>query len=399
MRKKSFRYGMWSVLAILVVGVLLIAFRPKPIAVDLAEVREQEVRITVSDEGNAEVREVYRISAPVAGRLLRVKGEVGDIVIAGTTELARIEPAAPVFLDVRTEAEARAALEAARASNSLAAAEWERAQAELEFAGVELDRSRSLFAKGTIAKQKLDDAEREHRVAGADLLTAQARLDQRMHEFEVAKARLVSPAARAEDRKDCECLVLRAPVDGEILRVLEESEITLEAGAGIVEIGDPRNLQIVVDLLSEDAVRVVPGLNATIDGWGGAPLKAIVRRIEPYGYTKVSALGIDEQRVDVLLDLIDPPESWSRLGHGYRVDVSIILQELNALAVPIGAIYREGKDWATFVIEDGRARQKMIELGSRNAEVAEVVSGLSRGDQVILYPSDQVTDGIRIEQR
>ena len=400
MGNKSFRYVLWSGAAIAVAGALVFVFRPQPIAIDFSEIREDRIQITVSDEGHAEVREVYRISAPVTGRLLRVQGEVGDPVVAGKTEIARIEPAAPVFLDVRTETEARAAIEAARASNSLAAAEWERAQAELQFAATELERSRDLFARGTIAKQKLDDAERAHRVAGADLLTAQARLDQRMHELKVAQAKLVSPVSIANDSNSvCECLVLRAPVDGEILRVLEESETTIAVGAGIMEIGDPRNLQIVVDLLSEDAVRVTPGLRAIIDGWGGPPLQAIVRRVEPYGYTKVSALGIDEQRVDVLLDLIDPPEVWTRLGHGYRIDVTIILEENNALAIPIGAIYRVGEEWATFVIEDERAYQRLIELGSRNIEKAQVISGLESGDLVVLHPSDQISDGTRIRPR
>lgn len=400
MGNKSFRYVLWSGAAIAVAGALVFAFRPQPITVDFAEIREDLVRITVSDEGNAEVREVYRVSAPVTGRLLRVQGEVGDPVVAGKTELARIEPVAPVFLDVRTETEARAAIEAARASNSLAAAEWERAQAELQFAATELERSRNLFARGTIAKQKLDDAERAHRVAGADLLTAQARLDQRMHEFEVAQAKLVSPVSINNDNNSvCECLVLRAPVDGEILRVIEESETTLAVGAGIVEIGNPRNLQIVVDLLSEDAVRVTAGLGAVIDGWGGPLLQAVVRRVEPYGYTKVSALGIDEQRVDVLLDLIDPPEVWARLGHGYRIDVSIILEEINTLAIPIGAIYRVDQEWATFVLEDGRARQRLIQLGARNMEKAQVIAGLEPGELVVLHPSDQVQDGKRVSSR
>jgi len=399
MGTKSFRYILWGGIFIVIAAALAYAFRPQPLSVDLATVQSERIRISVTDEGHAEVREVYRISAPLKGRLLRVKGEVGDKVVAGESEVARIEPDVPVFLDVRTEAEARAALEAARSNNALAAAEWERAHAEMEFTSNELERSRSLFSKGTISKQKLDEAERAHRVAGADLLTAQARLDQRMHEFEVAKAKLVSPTSVIRNKGDCECLVLRAPVSGEILRVFEESETTVNAGAGIVEIGDPRNLQIVVDLLSEDAVKVTPGLSAVVDGWGGPPLRAVVRRVEPYGYTKVSALGIDEQRVDVLADLVDPPEVWARLGHGYRVDVTIVLEDIEALAVPLGAIFRVGDDWAAFVLRDGRARQQLIKLGSRNADKAQVVEGLAEGDVVVLHPSDQITDGVRIASR
>jgi HlyD family secretion protein len=181
--------------------------------------------------------------------------------------------------------------------------------------------------------------------------------------------------------------------------VLEESETTLPAGAGILEIGDPRDLQIVVDLLSEDAVKVLAGMPAIIEGWGGPALNAIVRRVEPFGYTKVSALGIDEQRVDVLLELIGPPDSWARLRHGYRVDVTIVLKEVEGVAAPLGAVFRTGDTWSVFTENEGRAVLRSVELGARNADYAEVISGLEAGARVILYPSDQVTDGALIEAR
>ena len=399
MKSKAFRFVLWGGAGLAVLGALIFAFRPQPAAVDLATVQEERVLITIADEGKAEVRDIYRVSSPVTGRLLRVQADVGDPVVAGETEVARIEPAAPVFLDVRTETEARATVEAAKARHSVAIAEWERAHAERVFTTNEVDRSRTLFGNGTISKQKLDVAERAHRVAGADLLTAQARLDQRMHELEVAEAKLVSPLSTDGKPLGCECLILRAPVSGEILQIIQESETTVNAGTGILEIGNPRELEIVVDLLSEDAVLITPGLTAIVDGWGGTPLQAVVRRVEPYGYTKVSALGIDEQRVDVLLDLVDPPIAWTRLGHGYRVDASIVLKDIQALAVPLGAVFRVGDAWATFVLENGRAKQTTIELGSRNADKAEIVSGLKSGDQVILYPSDQISDGVQIVSR
>ena len=399
MAQKSFRYLLWGGVAAAVVGGFVFAFRPQPVAVDMAPVRQDRIVVTVGDEGKAEVREVYRISAPVAGHLLRVQQEVGDRVVAGVTEVARIEPSAPVFLDVRTETEARAALRAARARKDLAEAERARAQAELEYTATEVERSRSLFARGTIAKQRLDDDERAYRVAAAELLTAQARRDQAQHEFEVAEAKLVPPTANGRSNDDCECLVLRAPVNGEILQVIEESETTLASGDGIVEIGDPGDLQIVVDLLSEDAVKVVPGQAAVIDGWGGPPLNAVVRRVEPFGYTKVSALGIEEQRVDVLLDLADPPEQWERLGHGYRVDVEILLQDTEALTVPLGAIFRGEESWSVFVQREGTAVLQAVELGLRNADKAAVIGGLQEGDVVVLHPSEQIVDGTLIVAR
>ena len=395
--RKSFRYFLWIGVAAIAAAALAYAFRPQPVLVDLATVDRNRIVVSVGDEGVAEIRDVYRVSAPVAGHLLRVEREVGDTVVAGVTELARIEPSAPVFLDIRTQTEARAAVEAAKAQNDLAAAEWERAQAELEYMSSEVARSRSLFARGTIAKQRLDEAERSYRVAAADLLTAQARRDQSRHELQVAEARLVSPTAAAAAA--CECLVVRAPVDGQILQIIQESETTIGAGDGIVEIGDPGDLQVVVDLLSEDAVKVSEGLAAVIDGWGGPPLNAVVRRVEPFGYTQVSALGIEEQRVDVVLDLVDPPGLWQRLGHGYRVDVRVVLQEVDAVSIPLGAIFRIGESWAAYAVAEGTAVLRELELGARNTDRAEVLGGLKQGDRVVLHPPETIADGTAVLPR
>ncbi|RVU38961.1 HlyD family efflux transporter periplasmic adaptor subunit [Hwanghaeella grinnelliae] len=399
MKAALFRVLFWGVIAAILIAGLVYAFIPRPLPVDLSTIEKDRITVAVTDEGKAEVREIYRITAPVAGRLMRVGLEVGDKVKAGATELARIEPSAPVFLDVRTEAEARAAVEVAKAAKTLADAEWKRAQAEEEFTSTELERSRSLFTRGTVPKQRLDEAERAYRVAAADLLTAQARRDQSQHELEVAEAKLVSPTAPSDDGGSCECLVLRAPVDGEVLQVIEESETSLAPGNGIIEIGDPKDLQIRVDLLSEDAVLVKPGLAARVDGWGGGPLRAVVRRVEPFGYTKVSALGIEEQRVDVLLDIADPAEEWKRLGHGYRVDVSIFLHDVEDLAVPTAALFRSGTSWAVFQAVDGKAVLRTVELGHRNAEKAQVLGGLAEGDAVIMNPPDTVAEGSLIEMR
>ena len=399
MTTASRRLTVWGFIALLVAGALVYAFRPQPLPVDLAAVEERRLTVTIEEEGEAEVREVYGLSAPVGGRLLRIKAEVGDRVVAGETELARIEPAAPAFLDLRSESEARATVEAARSARDLAQAEVTRSQAELAFAETELTRARSLFSRGTVAKRQLDEAERAHRVAAADLLTAQASFDMRQHELEVAEARLLSPEQTLEEPQACACVVLRAPVDGEVLQVLRESETVVSPGDTLLEIGDPRDLQIVVDLLSEDAVKIAPGQTAVISGWGGPDLSAVVRRIEPYGYTKVSALGIEEQRVDVLLDLADPPESWQRLGHGYRVDVAVVMHDATALTVPLGALFRDGDRWMVFREEEGRARAVAVEIGHRNQTHAELLGGLSAGDRVVLYPTDRVSEGSLIEQR
>lgn len=394
-----FRVIFWGAIGAILIAGLVYAFLPRPVGVDMAAIGKERVTVAVGDEGKAEVREVYRLTAPVAGRLMRVGLEVGDKVKAGQTELARIEPAAPVFLDVRTETEARAAIEVAESAKDLADAELKRAQAEEDYTSTELERSRSLFTRGTVPKQRLDEAERAYRVAAADLLTAQARRDQARHELEVAKAKLVSPTSPEARSNSCECLVLRAPVDGEVLQVIEESETSLSPGAGIVEVGDPNDLQVRVDLLSEDAVLVKPGQAAVVSGWGGKPLNAVVRRVEPFGYTKVSALGVEEQRVDVLLDIIDPHEDWDRLGHGYRVDVSIFLHDVEDLAVPTAALFRSGPAWAVFTAKDGKANLQLLELGHRNAEWAQVLKGLAPGDSVILNPSETISEGALVEPR
>jgi HlyD family secretion protein len=399
MTTASRRLVIWGLIALLVAAGLGYAFRPQAVAVDLAVIETSPLRVTVEEEGQAEVREVYSLSAPISGRLLRIKAEVGDPVTAGETELARIEPAEPAFLDIRSESEARAAVEAARAARDLAQADLTRSQAELAFAESELERARSLFTRGTVSKRTLDQAERAHRVAAAGLLTAQATLDVRSHELEVAEARLTPPSETSGQGEDCECLTLRAPVDGEVLQVLQESETVVQAGQPLVEMGDPRDLQVVVDLLSEDAVKVEPGQAAIISGWGGPDLAALVRRVEPYGYTKVSALGIEEQRVDVLLDLTDPPEDWARLGHGYRVDVAILLHDREVLSLPLGALFREGGDWKVFRLEEGRARAVTVKIGLRNQNHAELLEGLEPGDRVVLYPTDRVVEGAAIEPR
>lgn len=399
MRLATPQMVIWGGIGILLVVAFAYAFRPQPERVDLAIAEQGRLLVSVGDEGQTQVREIYTLAAPVHGRLMRLQGKVGDGVRQGVSELAKIEPAKPAFLDVRSESEARATVKAAEAGLMLAEAEWERAKAELAFASSEFERAHALFKRGTVAQQKLDVMQRAHRVAGAEVLTAQASLDRRRHELELARAKLLSREQLDEMGQGCNCLVMRAPVDGRILRVFEESETVVEAGTPLLEIGNPRDLEVVVDLLSADAVKVMPGQQALISGWGGEDLRAVVRRVEPYGYTKVSALGIDEQRVDVLLSLADPHDAWRRLGHGYRVDVSITLEEADVLRVPLGALFRDQGGWAVYALRDGQARLQPVELGLRNALHAEVRAGLAEGEAVVLHPGDAIRDGTAIEKR
>jgi len=391
----------WGPLVVVLVGVLVWLFRPAAVAVDVLEVDRGPLMVSVSDEGETRVRDVYAVSAPVPGLLRRISLEVGDEVIADQTVVARIEPSDPSFLDVRSAAEARAGVDAAAAARSHAAAQVRRAQAELDFAQAELERIRALARSHTVSANDLDAAERRAKTADAVLAEARAERKMRESEYQVAQARLLTPATSRQHAPDCECVTVFSPVSGTVLRIVTESEGVVPSGAPLVEVGDPDQLEVVVDLLSADAVRVQAGQRVIIEAWGGdQPLQGRVRRIEPFGFTKVSALGIEEQRVNVVIDITEPRETWQRLGHGYRVEPRIVLWEAqDVLRVPLSALFRHGEQWAVFVEKGGRAELRPIEVGQGNGLEAEVRSGLEAGDNVVLHPGDRVSPGARLVRR
>ena len=399
MRTARKRLAIWGSLAVLLVVGLVYALRPQPVPVDLATVKTGPLRVTVDEEGETRVREVYTLHAPLRGQLQRITAEAGDHVKAGETLLGQIEPAAPAFLDVRTEAEQRAAVEAAGAAYNLAAAELNKAKADLAFAEAERGRARQLMARNTISKRTLDDAERIYNVAQANLATAEAALNVRRHELSQARSRLLSRQEIRSRSGPCECVSLIAPVNGVVLRVMRRSEGVVAAGTPLLEIGDPDDMEILVNLLSEDAVKLKPGQKAFVTNWGGEDLNAIVRRIEPFGQTEVSALGIEEQRVDVVLDFADPPVRWRALGHGYRADVQIILFEGQVLKLPLGALFRQKDQWSVFTIVEGHARLRSVVVGHRNNLEVEIRDGLLPGERVILYPSDRIAEGAAVVER
>ncbi|MCA1408353.1 HlyD family efflux transporter periplasmic adaptor subunit [Ensifer sp. IC3342] len=393
------RLVIWGGLLALLVAGIAYALRPQPIPVDLATAEKGLLRVTIDEEGETRVRDVYTLHAPLRGQLQRITAEAGDLVEAGKTQLAQIEPAPPAFLDVRIEAELQAAVEAARAAHNLAAAELNKSKADLTFAEGERARARLLIERRTISQRALEDAERAHNVAQANLATAEAALKVREHELHQAQSRLLSRQEIRSLRDDCECMSVTAPVSGVVLQIMRRSEGVVEAGTPLLDIGDPADLEIVANFLSEDAVQIRPDQKAIITGWGGEDLNAVVRRVEPFGQTEVSALGIEEQRVDVVLDFADPPERWRSLGHGYRVDVRVILFEGEVLKLPLGALFRQGDEWAVFVAAEGRAQLRRVAVGQRNTLSVEIREGLGPGDRVILYPSDRIKDGIAIVER
>ena len=352
----------------------------------------------MDEEGKTRIKDVYTVSAPITGKLVRLSLEAGDRVKKDVTTVAIIEPMAPAFLDVRATRELEAQLEAAKASVALAEAEINQAAAELQFAQSELGRAQSLIKTKTISERALERARIDVDTRQASLTRAKANLDVRKRELESAQARLIGPeeAWKGEVPVGC-CVTVRAPVNGRVLRLIQESERVVAAGTPLLEIGDPDNLELVVDLLSVDAVKVIEGATASIDGWGGTPLLAKVTRVEPAGFTKVSALGIEEQRVRTILTLQNAPEFPDRLGHEFRVFAKITIhQSPDALRVPISALFRKGEKWAVYVIERGRARTVPVEIGQRNAGFAEVLKGLPEGTAVILHPSDRIVDGVSV---
>lgn len=384
-----------AVLALL--GLAVWALLPRPVEVELAAISPRTIAVTVEEEGTAEIREVFVVSAPIAGRLRRSDLHAGDPVVAGKTVVAAIGPAAPALLDARSRAVAEASLAAAEAAVDLARAQLVQARATLDFRRAEADRAAALFDRAAIARHVLDLALLERATAEAALQSAEASLAVRGRERDSAAAVLDGAAAAAAEA--C-CVTVTAPVSGQVLRVLTEDEQVVGPATPLVEIGDPADLRVRVDLLSRDAVRVRPGAEARITGWGGPDLTAVVERIEPAAETRVSALGIDEQRVQVLLRLTGDAQGRQGLGHGYRVVARITLITVpEALSIPVGALFRDGSDWATFVVKDGKADLRRIALGERDDEFAQVVQGLAAGDEVILHPSDLVSAGVSVTAR
>ncbi len=393
------RIVIWGVLAAAVGAGIVYSFRPRPVAVDVATVARGMLRVTIDDDGETRVRHVYTLQAPLTGDLDRITADPGDPVTAGRTVLARIVPAPPSMLDTRTMAEREAAVGAAVAAKAQAAAERDRAETTLVFARTERDRARRLLPRRAISQREADDAERAFRAAEAGLAAARAALELRDQELAAARARLLPRDAARRAAPAGEVVRVTAPVSGVVLRVIRRSAGIVAAGAALLDIGDPHQLEIVIDPLSEDAVRMRQGEAAIVTGWGGPDLHAVIRRIDPVGRMEVSALGIEEQRVDVVLDLTDPPARWQALGDGYRVDVHVITFQGDVLRVPLGALVRMGDGWAVYVDDRGVARRRAVTVGARGGLEAEIRAGLAPGQRVVLYPGERIRDGTRIAIR
>ena len=400
MTANSKRIVIWTAVSAIIVIALVFSFMPRAVMVDLVEVEPGPMVVTLDEEGETRVHDVYTLSAPVSGRVQRINWLVGDPVTANETVLAQIEPGDPSFLDPRSEAQARAAIQAAEAARDLASAAVKDAEAQYEFARAEYARMQELVKEGSVSKRDLDSAERDYKARHAGLDTARAALQVRSYELEVARAQLVSPLETQGSHEACDCIPIRAPVSGRILQITDRSERVVREGDVLMKIGDPKDLEIVVDYLSMDAVKMEAGQRVIIDNWGGEhPLEGGVRLVEPFGFLKISALGIEEQRVNVIVDFAGE-DGWERLGHGYQVETRVVLWEDDGvLAVPLTALFRDGDKWAMFVEVDGRAVLRHVEVGQKNGVFAEIREGVAASERVVMHPSDRVSDGTRIRSR
>ncbi|MBL4598430.1 MAG: HlyD family efflux transporter periplasmic adaptor subunit [Rhizobiaceae bacterium] len=394
------RLGLLTIiLAIGAGGYLMI--RPQPVSVDVVEIVRGDIETTVDEEGKTRVKDVYRISAPMTGKLERLSVKVGDYLAAGE-RIARIRSVDPPIRDLRTRRELAAATKAARAMVLLSGAEIAKANSSLSFARSDLERAKRLVKSKTITVRRLEQAELEVAVKEALVTEANANLELRRRQLESAQARQLQPIdlSTAVTEDQC-CVALVTPVAGSVLQLFAESERVVLAGSHILDVGNIKDLEIVVDLLSADAVTITAGTQARIEDWGGKEiLNARVRSVDPAGFTKISALGIEEQRVNVILDITDPKKAWEKLGHSYRVTVRVITShKTDVLRIPISALFRVENNWASYVDENGTSTLKLLKLGNFSLTHAEVLSGLEQGEKVIVFPSDQITDGSMIEIR
>lgn len=370
---------------------------PKPVIVETGVVARAPLTVHVSEEGKTRVRNRYVVAAPVAGRMRRVPLKPGDTVEAGKTVLTVIEPVVAPLLDPRARVQAEAVVSMQEAARQQASASLEAARAALKMAEADRDRMRSVRKDGTISESDRDKMEADASIKAAETRAAEFSLQVIDHELAQARAVLQRPDVSTAGN----LVEVKSPVSGRVLNVYQESETVVAPGTRILEVGDPADIEIEAEILSRDAVTIKTGDSVEIEQWGGqTTLKGRVRRIEPAAFTKISALGVEEQRVYVLADLVDPPEAAKALGDRYRVEVRVAVWHADdVLVVPAGALFREGNTWMTFVYQNGSAKHVTVEAGHTDGRFTEVLSGLKAGDKVLLHPPDTVKDGTAVTER
>lgn len=378
----------------LLVALVIVGLWPESVLVEAGAVSRGELRVTVDEEGMTRLRHRYVLSAPVAGQMQRIDLKPGALVEAGRTVITRFESGGADFLDARMVQQAEARVSAAAAARDAASAQRERAAAASRLQAIDLERAKLLRERGVISAQEFDAASLRAESSAQESRAASFALQVSEYEWRQAQALL----GRGQASQSLEALPVTAPISGRILRVMQESSRLVSAGTPLVELGDPVDLEVRIEVLSRDGVGIRPGAKVILEQWGGAePLLARVRLVEPAAFTKISALGVEEQRVYVIADLEAPPEKRPTLGDSYRVEARIVVWESpSALRVPAGALFRRGGFWHTFVIAENRARLRRVEVGRSNGVQAEVLSGLAEGERVVMYPGDKVVDGVRV---
>ncbi|MEY2877863.1 MAG: hypothetical protein RLZZ15_243 [Verrucomicrobiota bacterium] len=387
------RYLPWLAAAI-VVALIVAGLWPQPAPVEVAAVTRGPLVVTVDEEGMTRVKNRYVVTAPVAGHLRRIDWKAGAAVEAGKTVIAVLETGGADFLDARTQAQAEARVRAAEAAHQAATAQRTRAGAAAKMFGADFGRVKELFGKNVMSRQEFDVAQMRAETATQEERAAEFALKVAEFEWEQARAFLT----RGKSGGAAEPLVITSPVGGKILRVWQESERMVPAGFPLVEIGDPTDLEVRIELLSRDGVAIQPGARVSLERWGGAsPLAARVRLVEPSAFTKISALGVEEQRVYVVADFVDGVEKRPTLGDSYRVEARVVIAEsASALRAPAGAMFQRGGAWQTFVVEGGRARLRTVKVGRGNGVETEIVEGVREGERLVVYPGDKVTEGARV---
>ncbi len=395
--RKWSRRALVALAVLAVVGLIVVAWIPNPVEVELAQVTRGPLVVTVNEDGRTRVKDRYLVSVPITGNLGRVELEAGDAVEEGQI-LARLVPLPPPLLDSRTRAEAKARVGALTAARRQAQAAVHRARLRRDFAKQESARALAVVQQGGLARSDADRALVTYRESEAELRSSEFGARVAEHELKLAKTALMQLSGEGPEGEQ---LDIMSPVAGQVLKVFQESEGVVQGGTAILEVGDPSALEVVVDVLSQDATRIPAGASTLIERWGGKnSLRGHVRVVEPSAFTKLSALGVEEQRVNVIIDMDDDRDLWSSLGDGYRVEARISIWEgKDVLRVPASAVFRSAEAWATFVVQEGTAVVRTVELGETNGLETEVLSGLEEGDTVIAYPSDSVRDGVSVRAR
>ncbi|MBU1181514.1 MAG: HlyD family efflux transporter periplasmic adaptor subunit [Pseudomonadota bacterium] len=388
-----------SVIIIILVAVLatLYGFIPKAVDVDLVDISRGPLQVTIEEEGRTRLKERFVISAPISGYMQRIVAKVGDPVRKGEAVVV-LEPLRSQSLDPRSRAEAEAVVSAAKAALNAAQEKERAAAADADYIRKRSERIAKLYSKGYAAKDQFDQTESELNKSRAVRDSAKAAADVARFEFDRAKATLqnFNPVKRTVNHST---VYISSPVSGNIFRIYRESEGSVNTGEPLLDIGNAENLEVRVEVLSSDAVKIKKGTPVLFKRWGGdEPLLGVVRVVEPAGFTKISSLGVEEQRVLIIVDITSPPDTWRVLGDGYRLEAHFIVWEgKDVLQVPASALFRSGKEWAVFVNDNGRARERTVEVGQRNGLTAEIISGIKANEKVIAHPDDSISDGSRIK--